>query len=70
MQSESSVNSTSVINKHIVASVTSLPPNTGTSERILNNVVYGITKAHLKQITRLKEELNSLLTQELILQLN
>ena len=64
MQSESPVNSTLVINKHITASVTSLPPGTGTSERKFNVVVYGITENPPKtnKETRLKEDLNSLLT--------
>ena len=63
-QSESLVNSTPVLDKHSVASVPSLPPNTGISEMKFNVVIYGIAENPPKtnKETRQKEDLNSLLT--------
>ena len=53
-----------MINKHSAASVASLPPSIGTSERKFNVVVYGIVENPPKtnKETRLKEDLNNLLT--------
>ena len=63
-QIESSVNSTSVINKHSTAFTASLPPSIDTSERKFNIVVYGIAENRPKtnKETRVKEDLNNLLT--------
>ena len=62
MQSESPVNSTSL--KLSTASVASLPPSIGTSERKFNIVVYSIPENPPKtnKETRVKEDLNILLT--------
>ena len=52
-QSKSPVNSTSVINKHSAASVTSLPPSIGTSERKIKMLLHmALLKTHLKQIKK------------------
>ena len=60
MQNESSVNSASVINKHSVAF---LPPNTGILQKgnLILSYMTSLKPTQNKE-TRLKEDLNSLLT--------